>query len=396
MTTWPPTAPPQPPAGSQTPPVEPPTGRRRIRRGPGGGRWRRRIAALVVVVALIPIGVSYGRALIYPGNASFTVRTVEWVRDHGGSPLVDFAENIYYRLHAPSNAAPAPSTLPQASGTAVASAPAPLSTLPGATALPGEGVWQAGPRIAGRASGLYTTFIRPDPQHSSVVAGVARFDQRLVSAHLIAGTKEPTGLGWPEGGQVPPELRAGLVATINSGFKMKDANGGFLADGRTAVPLRNGAASLVIDRSGRATIGVWGRDVGPGADIAAVRQNLELIIDHGQPVAGLDINAGGRWGTASNQLQYTWRSGVGTDAQGNLIYVAGAGMTLSTLAQALSQAGAVTAMQLDIHNQMVDMFSYAHSSADQLTSTPLLPDMYGPPDRYLRPDQRDFIALTAR
>jgi hypothetical protein len=395
MTTWPPTTSPQPPAGSPIPPTGHPADRRRRRHGSGGGKWRRRIAVLLVV-ALIPVGVSYGRALVYPGNASFLVRTVEWVRDHGGAPAVDLAENIYYRLHAPSNGAPAPSALPQASGTPTAQAPAPLSTLPGTTALPGEGVWQAGPHTAGRASGLYTTFIRPDPLHSSVVAGVARFDQRLVAAHLIAGTKEPSGLGWPEGGQVPPELRSALVATMNSGFKMKDANGGFLADGRTAVPLRQGAASLVIDSSGRVTIGAWGRDVGPGADVAAVRQNLELIIDHGQLVPGLDINAGGRWGTANNQLQYTWRSGVGTDAQGNLIYVGGAGMTLRTLAQALSQAGAVTAMQLDIHNQMVDMFSYAHSSADQLTSTPLLPNMPGPLDRYLRPDQRDFIAITAR
>jgi hypothetical protein len=90
------------------------------------------------------------------------------------------------------------------------------------------------------------------------------------------------------------------------------------------------------------------------------------------------------------------QSGGATDARGDLIYVAGSGMTLHTLAQALCDAGAVTAMQLDIHSRMVDMSAYSYDPAAQLTSAPLLPDVPGPPDRYLRPDQRDFIAITAR
>jgi hypothetical protein len=104
---------------------------------------------------------------------------------------------------------------------------------------------------------------------------------------------------------------------------MKDAHGGFLADRRTAVALRDGAASAVIDRSGRSSIGRWGRDLTNGPDVVAVRQNLALIIDNGQVVPGLEVNSGNSWGSACNQLQYTWRSGLGTDTQGNLIYVGG-------------------------------------------------------------------------
>ncbi|MFD1233451.1 hypothetical protein ACFQ34_09175, partial [Pseudonocardia benzenivorans] len=65
---------------------------------------------------------------------------------------------------------------------------------------------------------------------------------------------------------------------------------------------------------------------------------------------------------------------------------------------ALTQAGAVTGMELDIHNQMVDMFTYDHTAhlPAQLVGTPLLPTMPGPVDRYLQADQRDFFALTAR
>lgn len=373
------------------PPGEPPAKRT-------GWRRRRRWVALVVMALLVPVTVSYIRALTYPGNASILVRTVEWVRDHGGAPLVNAAENIYYRLHAPPDAPPDPQALPpvphSATGGGVPVALHPLLT----PVLAGEGQWQQASAMAGRPASVFTTFVRPDPNHASVVAGVARFDQNLVVTRLIAGTREPSGLGWPGGSRVPTEVRASLLATFNSGFKMKDANGGFVSDGRTAVPLRDGAASAVIDTAGKVRVGAWGRDVGPGPDVVAVRQNLELVIDHGQVVPGLDVNADGRWGSASNQLQYTWRSGLGVTADGSLVYVGGAGLTLSTLTAALADAGAVSAMELDIHSQMVDAFTYDHSAhlPDHLTGTPLLPSMPGPADRYLQSDQRDFFAVTAR
>ncbi|GAY13062.1 phosphodiester glycosidase family protein [Pseudonocardia sp. N23] len=347
----------------------------------------------------MPVTVSYIRALTYPGNASVLVRTVEWVRDHGGAPLVNAAENVYYRLHAPADGPPDPQALPSVSHRVPSSgvAPAGLRTLV-SPSLPGEGQWQQASAIAGKPASAFTTFLRPDPAHASVVAGVARFDQNLVATRLIAGTREPNGLGWPGDSRVPAELRASLIATFNSGFKMKDANGGFAADGRTAGALRDGAASAVIDTAGKVRIGAWGRDVGPGPDVAAVRQNLELVIDHGQIVPGLDVNAGGKWGSSSNQLQYTWRSGLGVTADNGLVYVGGAGLTLSTLTVALADAGAVSAMELDIHPQMVDAFTYDHVThlPEHLSGTPLLPSMPGPKDRYLQSDQRDFFAVTAR
>jgi Phosphodiester glycosidase len=112
-----------------------------------------------------------------------------------------------------------------------------------------------------------------------------------------------------------------------------------------------------------ATVEQWGRDAVAGPDVVAVRQNLALIVDGGQPVAGLDLNAGGTCGTVRNQLQYTWRSGVGMDAIGNLVYVGGGNMTLKSLATALTEAGANRAMQLDIHSKMVDMYSYQGTPA---------------------------------
>jgi len=356
----------------------------------------RRLLAAILAAVMLTLAVSYGRALTYPGEAPLDVRTVDWIRENGGAPLVNAVENWWYTRQAPPTSAPDPTLgsagpVPAAPGT-----PAPLPAI-GPRAAPGEGTWVAGPSSKNGTPPLLATFVRPDPVHPGVVAGVARFDQNLVKAQLIAGTREPDKRQWPEGGQVPLDQRGSLVATFNSGFKLAEARGGFYADSRGAQPLRDGAASLVIDRAGRVSVGAWGRDVRMSPDVAAVRQNLALIVDNGAPVPGLDVNSDNRWGSAKNQLQYTWRSALGVDARGNLFYVGGNQLTLASLARALADTGAVRGMELDIHPRMVHLYAYQHVNGQpQPLANPLLPTMQGPLDRYLQPDQRDFVSVTLR
>jgi hypothetical protein len=150
----------------------------------------------------------------------------------------------------------------------------------------------------------------------------------------------------------------------------------------------------VIDRRGGWRIGVWGRDVGPGPDVLAVRQNLDLVVDAGRPVAGLGSNAKGRWGTAHTQFQYTWRSGLGLDSHGDLLYVAGRSMTLATFANAMARLGVVRGMQMDIHPHMVGFNLVRQRTGGQLSMTKLLGSMPESARRYLLPDQRDFLYLT--
>ena len=102
-------------------------------------------------------------------------------------------------------------------------------------------------------------------------------------------------------------------------------------------------------------------------------------------------------GTGRNQFQFTWRSGIGTTANGDLVYVAGRGLTLDVLAHAMAQAGIVTGMELDIHSPMVgfNLFPTA-SGAISGSGQRLLTSMPLAPDRYLIPDQRDFFYLTER
>jgi hypothetical protein len=309
--------------------------------------------------------------------------------------VVDLVESWWY-WHPTVSSTPDPTSVPHpAVITPAATGPAPLAVFAGAAALPGEGVWTPGAMGKDGAAAIYTTFERPDAQYPGVIAGVALIDRNLTRTALITGTRQPDRATRAKDAQVPVAARPSLVATFNSGFKMGDAHGGFYLNGHTTVPLRDGAASLVIRRDGSANIGQWGRDATAGPDIVAVRQNLDLIVDGGQPVSGLEANAGGTWGTTRNQLQYTWRSGVGVNAAGDLLYVGGGNMTLQSLATALTAAGAVRAMQLDIHSHMVDMYSYSHQGGD-MTATKLLPDMPNADDRYLVPDQRDFFAVTLR
>ena len=126
------------------------------------------------------------------------------------------------------------------------------------------------------------------------------------------------------------------------------------------------------------------------SNVAAVRQNLALIVDRGRPVPRLTGNVSGAWGSAKNQFQYTWRSGLGIDSSGNLVYVAGDKLTLTGLAQAMAEARVQRGMELDIHPAMVT-FNLFHPSAGApygVAAAKLPRDMTRPADRHLAPDQR--------
>jgi len=221
------------------------------------------------------------------------------------------------------------------------------------------------------------------------------FDHRVTRPVVVAGTRQPGGSSWPWGARIPPADRARTVAVFNGGFRFADARGGFYENGRVGRPLRTGAASLVVHANGRADVIAWSSRSHTDRSIVAVRQNLHLVVDHGRPVAGLDRNRHHLWGNARIQFQYTWRSGLGVDRRGNLIYVAGNHLDLKMLAQALAQAGCIRAMQLDIHTGMVGAALFVPDPHVPLhiDAHKLIQGMTRPATRYLKPDQRDFIAF---
>ena len=87
---------------------------------------------------------------------------------------------------------------------------------------------------------------------------------------------------------------------------------------------------------------------------------------------------------------------MGVDARGNLVYAAGPGLSVATLAEILRRAGCVRAMELDINSSWVTFTEFTKSGPGQLQPTNLLASMERPPDRYLTSGTRDFVEVDAR
>ncbi|MCW2598891.1 MAG: hypothetical protein JWM02_720 [Frankiales bacterium] len=357
-------------------------------------RRRRALRAvrLVVVGLLLLVGVSLGRALTGPGTDSVAARAAEWARSHGLSAVIDRIERVTY--HPPAVGGTPAKNSPLSSAPPVVRPVGPVQhglspLVPIASpALPGEGTWRVISSV-NQQPALQVAFLRPDAVHTSYTAGVAWMDPSLLRFVLHPGIQEPGGGGWPVPSAITAAERPTLVAAFNGGFRLDAARGGFVEGGRTARALRQGAASLVISSDGRATVGQWGRDVGPGPTVVAVRQNLDLLVDGGRVAPGLDVNTQGRWGATLGNALYVWRSGVGVTASGALVYVSGNRLSAATLAELLRRAGSVRAMELDINPEWTSFVTYPQP-------TNLLPDMQRSPRRYDTTSTRDFIAVLRR
>jgi hypothetical protein len=223
-----------------------------------------------------------------------------------------------------------------------------------------------------------------------VVAGVAWIDHTRTSTWLYPGISEP-GVSMSSRGpeEVPTEMRSKLVATFNSGFKLSDSGGGFAMGGHTYAPLTHDIATFVRYRNGRLDIVKWTGPSTAGPDIAYARQNLPLIVDHGRP--NPNLTDGPEWGATLGNAALVWRSAVGIDARGNLIYVAGPDQGLHGLATTMIHAGAVRAMELDINTYWTSLITYRFPGAKHPEN--LLASMDRSPLRYLTPDDRDFFAV---
>ncbi|MGH9122456.1 MAG: phosphodiester glycosidase family protein [Acidimicrobiales bacterium] len=264
-------------------------------------------------------------------------------------------------------------------------------------ALAGEGQWiPAGRQVAG-SSPVYITSLRADA--ATPPTAIASINQASLRTVIYAGSDQPPG-AFSATTEIDPTLRAQLVAAFNGGFLFTDSPGGFYEDGNAAVPLVAGDASLVVFADGSATVGQWGRDVSlsPSAGtppVTEVMQNLPLLVDGGVPVANVgNVSA---WGVTLGAVTNTWRSGIGIDASGRLIYAAGPGLDPAGLARVLAAAGCVRAMELDV-NPMWPHFATFTGGPDpgSVVGTNLLGGMYFGPDHYFSPDARNFVAIFAR
>jgi hypothetical protein len=370
--------------------------RRAVGLGPvGTGRGRaRRIVMFALVILLCVVFISFGSAMDAPSNTPFGVRAVEWLRGNGAAWLVSDFENIYYSWNAPATGGPSLKKLPNIGGgrpRAIAGyRPPPIPPVIHPS-LPGEGVWHGtGPLLHGSSPVLVTTF-RPDPNYPQMLAGVAWIRSSLTRLVLYPGRYEPPNAG-NAAAEVPVQQRAKLLATFNSGFRLEDDRGGFFTAGHLYAPFRDGQATIIGYRGGKVDVRTWRGGPTPGSNVQFARQNLPLIVNRGR--LNPSLNNGALWGATVGNAVRVWRSGVGIDAHGNIIYAAADIQTAQSLAQILRRAGAVRAMELDINIAWTTFNFYA--TWDAGSPRKLLPGMGRPATRYLVPDDRDFFSVYAR
>jgi hypothetical protein len=229
-------------------------------------------------------------------------------------------------------------------------------------------------------------------------SGIAllEFDQRLLQLHLHSGTSDAGPSGWRFGPLVAGAEMGHLLAAFNGGFRFSTGSGGFLSYGRVTIPLRGGLGSVVTYADGSTDIGAWGSEVpAHGRAVVSVRQNLPLLIDHGQ--AAVNLMCLSCWGATLGGVIDPARSGLGVTKGGRLIWAGGEHLTVSALAHALLGAGVVRAVQLDINPAWVAGYVYGHRGGKgPLAPVPVVAGQSGIPGEYLAPWSRDFFTVVTR
>lgn len=209
---------------------------------------------------------------------------------------------------------------------------------------------------------------------------------------LHNGSQDPgTAARLKAGPAVTGAERRRLLAAFNGGFKLSAGAGGYEQEGHVLSGLRDGLASLVIDRSGRARLGVWGATVpAPGEPVYSVRQNLQPLVLNGRPSpAAADWQL---WGSTLGGGEYVARSALGQDKYGDLLYAGSMSAAPAGLADALISKGARIAMELDINPEWVQMDVAARPGGPLST---VVPGQNRPAGQFLTGWTRDFITALA-
>jgi hypothetical protein len=384
--------------------------------------WR--VAVRLVVVCAVWNAVSFATYVIPDNGDTTSQRAATWARDHGFGPVIDRLETWVYddppskapaqdlSLAPAISVTPTTSTLPTPTTTDATTGTGPTATEPTAPAttapdpnpqppaalvppispaLPGEGQWVPVAQ-AGGFDTMWATSLRPLGEVGGVVASMVVIDQTHLRAGMFNGNEEPGG-SWVRGNRVPKELQPALLAAMNGGFRFEHINGGYMTEGVVVKPLRDGDATVAIDREGRLTIGALGADIVDDGSWASLRQNLILIVDGGVSQVQRGIDEGVWWGADYGRSVYVARSAICELADGRIAYLMVADVNAEQLAQTLINVGCAQAMQMDINADWPQFAVYGHGADGTLDPQFIDQRMSGNRFRYLNGSTKEFFAF---
>jgi hypothetical protein len=263
---------------------------------------------------------------------------------------------------------------------------------------PDEGIWVSYIKDQSDTTLAYKTFLHPDDQRPYVVVGIVAFDLSRIQLHYQLGLLEPDvpDKDLSTGQITSVDLQPGiLLAAFNGGFKTLHGHYGIFVDGKELIPPIDTMGTLAIYKDNSIRIGEWGTDLSYTPDLVVYRQNCPLMIHNGEINPLVYNNSVNDWGGTFSGNIVTFRSGIGISQDGKtLYYYAGNGISMPILANAMLDAGAYQAMQLDINSYYV-IFTKFEFQDNQWTSDPLLPkEMVDNLDRFLTPYPHDFFYIT--
>ncbi|MBI3073225.1 MAG: hypothetical protein HYY84_14015 [Deltaproteobacteria bacterium] len=286
-----------------------------------------------------------------------------------------------------------------------------------ATPLAGEGQWvdpyPYNNRNPGAPPAVLRSVIRVDPKREKSKVRLIVADARQVDLGIVAGTKFPeTTTGHTGDGLIPrdPAVLTRVLAAFNGGFKTMHGAFGMMVRGREIVRPKPSFATVGRFKDGRLGFGTWKKET-KGDAFESYRQNLVPLIENGV------INPTGeqKWGITplGDDPVYTYRAAVGVTAAGHIMYAWGNATSAPLLAKAMTLAGCVFAIHLDMNwghtrfewYRVYDEASLAGKLKEKMyehagvkfQARRMDPEMIAwlfP--RYIKQDERDFFYLALR
>jgi len=311
----------------------------------------------------------------------------------------------------------APSAAPSASAASETPSPAPVDSNafspknPGPAlqdwSAPGDGEWVGikDPRHPDEAPRMFKTLLHPDKGRSWAEVFVVAIDLKEVELYPVAGTQEPQpdsddAKKYAREGKIPVPKQATLIAAFNGGFMTEHGGYGMKLDGVTIAKAKPRACTIAFYKDASMRIASWPELSASESDMLWFRQTPECMWENDKLHAGLQAGSGlKKWGSTVDGETVIRRSGIGLNADRNVLYVAITNHTSArVLADGLHHAGATDVAQLDVnwsYPKFVTFEPIGHTTV--LHPVPLAPGFEYSDDEYLRKkEKRDFFYILRR